>query len=266
MQQTKTRYALYALGTVLSLTTSLLTTATAATPAPTTTLAQAKPASATTAKSTSGEAAVQRNWGSVVWRDEFSYTGRPQPTKWRLYDGEGHAGHGHRRSSAWKVSGGSAIVTGSSGRVTGGMSARFGQKYGRWETRMKTNSRDHNYHPVLLLWPDRPTPSTCPEVDFAESSKDTTRVRFFLHYGCAPKQTRGSKVVDMTRWHNYAVEWTPDRISGYVDGVRFFTDSNKSHLPRGSMHQTLQLDLFPDGSSLKTSTMSIDWVRVYKLQ
>jgi beta-glucanase (GH16 family) len=131
---------------------------------------------------------------------------------------------------------------------------------------MKTNARDSEYHPVLLLWPDKPTPSTCPEIDYAESSKDLTKVRFFLHYGCAPKQTRGYKSVDMTEWHNYAVEWTPTRISGYVDGVEFFTDRNQGHFPKGSMHQSVQLDWFPDGSATKKSTMSIDWIRLYKLQ
>jgi beta-glucanase (GH16 family) len=264
MPHLKSRYALFALGTVVGLASSLLSPSPAASTAFTTPSARTASAAVTTTQKTSSEAAVVKKWGPVVWHDEFSYKGRPESTKWRLYDGAGHAGHGARRPSAWQVNGTVATVTGSSGRVTGGMSARFGQKYGRWETRMKTSSRDPEYHPVLLLWPDVPSPSRCPEVDFAEGSKDTTRVRFFLHYGCAPSQTRGSRVVDMTRWHNYAVEWTPDHIFGYVDGVRFFTDANRSHLPTGSMHQTLQLDLFPDGSSLRESTMSVDWVRVYK--
>lgn len=49
----------------------------------------------------------------------------------------------------------------------------------------------------------------------------------------------------MTRWHTYAVEWTPTQITGYVDGVRFFRDSNRGHLPRGPMHASMQLDWFP---------------------
>jgi beta-glucanase (GH16 family) len=259
------RYAHFVLVAISCLTTGFLANATAAT-----NQSAASPvpvaAAAATGKSVSSEPVLKSPSGPQVAGDEFNYTGRPNSTKWSLYDSKGHAGHGNRRPAAWNVNGSSATVTGNSDGTTGGMSARFGQKYGRWETRMKTNARDPEYHPVLLLWPDVPTPSTCPEVDFAEGSKDTTRVRFFLHYGCAPDQTRGNKVVDMTQWHTYAVEWTPSRVSGYVDGVQFFTDTNTAHLPKGSMHQTLQLDWFPDGSPTKTSTMSIDWVRVYRLQ
>lgn len=69
----------------------------------------------------------------------------------------------------------------------------------------------------------------------------------------------------MTRWHNYAVEWTPRHISGYIDGVRFFSDTNRSHLPPGAMHQTIQLDWFPDGTRTKRSHMKIAWIRVYRL-
>ena len=91
-------------------------------------------------------------------------------------------------------------------------------------------------------------------------------VKFFLHYACSGsgKQTYATKTVDTTQWHNYAVEWTPTGITGYIDGAKTFTDTNPAHQPSGTMHQTLQLDWFPDGSSLTTSQMQVDWVRVYK--
>lgn len=161
---------------------------------------------------------------------------------------------------------GVATVSGDSAGTTGGMSAKFAkQKYGRWETRMKTNQRDPEYHPVLILWPDTKS-STCAEIDYAESTSETALVKFFLHYACSgsSKQTYATKAVDTTQWHNYAVEWTPTGITGYIDGVKTFTDTNPAHQPSGTMHQTLQLDWFPDGSSLTPSQMQVDWVRVYK--
>ena len=223
--------------------------------------ASSAPAKATVAQSR--EAAVTHRWGRVVAGDNFQYKGSPKSSEWRVYTGPGHDGNGKRRSSAWYVNGREAVVTGDSRGKTGGMSAKFSQKYGRWETRMRTNVRDSEYHPALLLWPDVKR-SNCPEVDFAESTKDTKKIKFFLHYGCAPKQTAGRKALDTTKWHNYAVEWTPTHITGYIDGVRWFTDSNRSHLPKGRMHQTMQLDWFPDGSRTKTSKMYVAWVRVYK--
>jgi hypothetical protein len=218
----------------------------------------------TQAASTDSLTAARYGWGRVVSGDEFNYRGAPDRRKWRVYSSAGHNGNGRRSASAWRVDGSVATVTGSSRGVTGGMSSRTGKKYGRWEIRMKTNNRDLEYHPNLMLWPDRKA-RNCPEVDFAESTTQASRVKFFLHYGCAPRQTWGSKSLDMTKWHNYAVEWTPSHIYGYVDGVRFFSDTNRSHQPKGSMHASVQLDWFRNGSGLKTSTMSIAWVRIYNV-
>ncbi|MDQ1059038.1 hypothetical protein QFZ23_002939 [Arthrobacter globiformis] len=232
-------------------------------PAPAPAPSPAKPASTMAGSGT--QAASTLGWGSVVAGDEFNYTGTPDRTKWSVYNSPGHAGNGLRSPQAWSVANGVATVSGDSAGTTGGMSAKFAnQKYGRWETRMKTNRRDSEYHPVLILNPVSKS-STCDEVDYAESTSDTTLVKFFLHYACSgSKQTYSAKAVDTTQWHNYAVEWTPAGITGYIDGVKTFTDTIPAHQPSGSVHQTLQLDWFPDGTRTTPSQMQVDWVRVYK--
>ncbi len=214
------------------------------------------------------QAATNFGWGPVVAGDEFSNTGAPDSTKWSVFKGSGHAGKGVRSASAWSVANGVATVSGDSAGTTGGMSAKFAQqKYGRWEVRMKTSDRDPKYHPVAILWPNRGTGATnCPEIDFAEGSTDTSTMKFFLHYKCGGSdfQTYSKTSIDSTQWHNYAVEWTPAGITGYIDGVKTFSDTNPAHQPTVGMHQTLQLDWFPDGSATKPSQMNVDWVRVYK--
>lgn len=238
-----------------------------AAPAP---VAPAKPAPAAPAPvATAGngtQAATTHGWGPVVTGDEFSYAGAPDRTKWGVYNGSGHAGKGVRSPQAWSVGNGVATVSGNSAGTTGGMSAKFAQqKYGRWETRMKTNVRDSEYHPVLILWPNNNASPNCAEIDYAESTSDTALMKFFLHYACGGSaQTTSAKPVDSTQWHNYAVEWTPAGITGYIDGVKTFTDTNPAHQPSVGMHQTLQLDWFPDGSATSPSQMQVDWVRVYK--
>ena len=131
---------------------------------------------------------------------------------------------------------------------------------------MRTSDRDPKYHPVLILWPNNNTSPNCAEIDYAEGSTNTTQIKFFLHYACGGSnfQTTAAKTIDTTQWHNYAVEWTPAGITGYIDGVKTFSDTNRAHLPSMGMHQTLQLDWFPDGSATKPSQMQVDWVRVYK--
>jgi len=203
-------------------------------------------------------------WGKPVARDEFNYTGAPKPRKWSVYDSVGHGGNGIRSPAAWYVNGAVARVTGDSSGTTGGMAALFGhRKYGRWETKMRTNARDREYHPVALLWPDSGDWPCGGEIDYAEGTTDVTEIHFYLHYSCSNLQTSTTKGIDTTRWHAYAVQWTPNRIVGYIDGVRWFRDSKPSHLPPGRMHQTLQLDWFPDATATTTSWMEIAWVRVY---
>ena len=226
------------------------------------------PQAAVAATGNGAQAATNFGWGPVVAGDEFSNTGAPDSTKWSVFKGSGHAGKGVRSASAWSVANGVATVSGDSAGTTGGMSAKFAQqKYGRWEVRMKTSDRDPKYHPVAILWPNRGTGATnCPEIDFAEGSTDTSTMKFFLHYKCGGSdfQTYAKTSIDSTQWHNYAVEWTPAGITGYIDGVKTFSDTNPAHQPTVGMHQTLQLDWFPDGSATKPSQMNVDWVRVYK--
>lgn len=214
-------------------------------------------------------AATNLNWGSPIpaGSDEFNYTGSPDSTKWSLYKGPGHHNKGRRVPGQNTVANGALSITGLSNGDTGGMSSKFrGKTSGKWETRMKVNTRDSEYHPVLILWPDTGgNKTTEAEIDYAESTSDTGRVKFFLHYGKAgtKTQTSASKVIDMTVYHNYAVSWTPSAVVGYIDGVEWFRDSKPGHVPTMPMHQTLQLDWFPDGTALTLSRMDVDWTRAY---
>ncbi|WP_227878648.1 glycoside hydrolase family 16 protein [Arthrobacter dokdonensis] len=252
-------------GTAVS--TATPTVASSPAPAPTSSPATAASPAAPAPAGDGTQAAVKFGWGSAVAGDEFSYTGAPDSTKWSVYNSAGHAGNGTRTPKAWSVANGMATVSGDAEGNTGGMSAKFAQQqYGRWETRMRTNARDPQYHPVLILWPNNNASSKCAEIDYAESTEATAQMKFFLHYACGGSdfQTTTSTPIDTTQWHNYAVEWTPSGITGYIDGVKTFTDTNPAHQPGVGMHQTLQLDWFPNGGATSPSQMQVDWVRVYK--
>lgn len=218
--------------------------------------------------STSTEAAVTQKWGAPLDGDEFNYSGPPNPEKWSVYNGDGHAGQGLRRPAAFSVSGSYVRITGDSHGTTGGMSARFdkGVVYGRWETRMRVPKRDPEYHPVLIVYPlgKRDATVNYQEIDYAESTKDPKVVKFFLHYKDKSTTSSAQKTLDMTQWHNYAVDWAPGRITGYVDGVKWFEDTTASHQPTAPSKSTIQLDWFPDGSSTSTSVMDVDWARYYR--
>jgi hypothetical protein len=209
-------------------------------------------------------AAGTRGWGAVVAGDEFNYTGAPDPTRWRVYSAPGHAGNGVRSPAQMTVNGTRLVISGTSEGTTGGMAATFDRRtYGRWETRMALPAGDNEYHGVAILWPDSKNWPCDGEVDYAENAGDRSVMKFFHHYSCANTHTSASKQIDATRFHNYAVEWTPSGIRGYLDGALWFEDTDRTHLPPGSMHQTLQLDWFPDATPNGPAQMLVDWVRVY---
>ena len=120
---------------------------------------------------------------------------------------------------------------------------------------------------MSLLWPDSGKWPCDGEIDYAEKpGRSMTEVGFYNHYGCSNSQTQAKRTIDVTQWHNYAVEWSPGGVVGYIDGAEWFRDASTSHLPPGPMHQTLQLDWFPvSGQSTKASTADFAWVRQYNL-
>jgi Glycosyl hydrolases family 16 len=219
--------------------------------------ATAKPA--TVAPAVDGVQAATANRWKLVDRDEF--TG-PLSAKWVRYDGEGNSGKGRRTPDAVTVSGGTAVIRGDQKGSTGGMSWRDDRRTGRWEMRAKFPKGDAQYHPVLLLWPENGG-SDDGEVDFAETTSAADSVSFFLHHGSGDQAT-AKKQVDITQWHNYAVEVTADRVTGYVDGQKWFESTDRDTLPRAPVHPVIQLDWFPKGNSPEPSEMLVGWMRIYE--
>lgn len=232
--------------------------------ASTTPSATTPPATTTPTTPPGTSAASARNWGAPNAGDEFNYVGAPNSAKWGVYVGEGHGGNGRRVASAWSGDGNIMRVRGDSGGNTGGMAYKASQFRGKWETRMRAPAGDGDYHPVLLLWPTAEDWPVGGEVDYAEVfPADRQKANFFLHYGSSNSQTQASKTIDVTQWHNYAVEWTPSCMKGYIDNVEWFSDCNASHLPPRKMHMTIQLDAFGGDNGYIQSDMFVDWIRQY---
>lgn len=217
-------------------------------------------------------AAKTLNWGAIARGDEFNYVGPPDSNKWSVYNSVGHAGNGIRSPGAIACDGQVMRISSDANGTTGGMSSRFDlglEPYYRVETRMRTSTRHPEYHPVMLLWPDDAgsVTSGVPEVDYAEGTGDTTKIKFFLHYG-ESSQTQAEQVLDTTQWHNYAVEWSSTAVVGYIDGVEWFRDEDPAHIPTVPMHSTLQLDWFPNDSpdtNPPPSWMEVAWTRQYNI-
>ena len=209
-------------------------------------------------------AAATFGWGKPNRVEDFD---GPLDRSWGLYDGPGHAGNGRRTPDAVTIENGVLTITGDPRGNTEGMAWSPGQKYGRWEGRVRAPASDRSYNALLLLWPDAENFPVGGEVDFMEMSDHTRQsTDMFLHYGKSNSQVQGNVKIDATQWHNWAVEWTPDHIAAFVDGKQWWRTDNTKILPPGPMHLCIQLDWFPrSGSSVQTSHMYVDWVRQYPL-
>jgi hypothetical protein len=141
--------------------------------------------------------------------------------RWWLYDGPGHAGNGRRTPQAITVRDGLLTITGDEAGSSGGMALKGpGQVYGRWEVCVTSPPAAPTYHSVVLLWPDAENWPVGGEIDFMEISGSRRQtVDGFLHFGLDDQRAGGNAQIDATQWHSWAVEWTPDRIATYVDGV-----------------------------------------------
>lgn len=209
-------------------------------------------------------AAGKYGWQNLVREDNFD--GTELGEGWSAYDGPGHAGNGVRSPEQVKLSNGILRIEGTEDGTTGGVAWNPGQLHGRWETRAKYTPGTSAYHQVLILWPDAEDFPVGGEIDYSEvADSERQNLNFFLHYGENNDQVHAEKQVDMTKWHNYAVEWTPEHIIGYVDGEEFFRSEDPKTLPPRAMHPTIQLDWFPEDGEPGTGLMEVDWIRQYGL-
>lgn len=203
-------------------------------------------------------AAATLGWGTPNRESEFN--GTSVDGSWSLYDGHGHAGNGRRTPSAVSVADGVMTITGNANGDAEGMAWNPGQKYGRWELCVRSPATEAaSMHTLALLWPDDEANSP-DEVDVMEIGDPTRQtVETFLHHPGG--QDHGELAIDATQWHAFAVDWTPDSITNYVDGRQWWHTSDKSHLPRGPMHMTIQLDYF--GGPAAEAKEHVDWARQY---
>jgi Glycosyl hydrolases family 16 len=236
-------------------------------------------------------AAARHGWGEPVpeGSDEFDYGHEapepPDPVKWNQVgsgDGcwPGHEGSGRRCAENARVVDGNLRIEGEANGDTGWIASTFDQQYGRWEARVQfrpSNPSDGpQYHPLLILWPRSDRHPEHGEYDYLENVEPGEPcVEAYIHYphdASAPVQLESAERcgVDLTQWHNIAVEWTPDHVKGFVDGDEWFTFTGGGNELRQciqcapAMYQTIQLDNF-FGDRMRPAVYEVDWARVYTL-
>jgi beta-glucanase (GH16 family) len=158
---------------------------------------------------------------------------------------------------------------------TSGMVAsheKFSQRYGWWEARMQL-PRGKGVWPAFWLLPV--TYQWPPEIDIMEhKGRIPDRIWMTLHLpqpGTWRSKSSGGEFAgpDFTAgMHTFAVEWEPNGLRWYVDGV--LRHELRQATPDVPMYVILNLavggdwDGEPDAATVFPAEMQADWVRVYQ--
>jgi beta-glucanase (GH16 family) len=207
-------------------------------------------------------AAERYGWGEPTRRSDFT---DGLPGDWHPYGPEpGHDKEGIRTPEAITVADGTVTISATQDGTTGAMSWHPGQRYGRWEACVRSEAGSGGLNALLLLWPVAEDFPEGGEIDWMEiSSDDRQETDFFLHYGSDNDQDHGSVRHDATQWSAYALEWTPDTITAYVNGEEWYSTSDTEKFPPRPMNMTMQLDYFPPAGG--PAAMHMDWAKQWAL-
>lgn len=251
-----------------------------------------------TAKSDNGLTATQSADVKVsfskllIWSDEFSDDGAPNPDKWGYDIGTGDNGWGNNeaqyytnRSENVIISNGTLKITAQKEQYSGKSytSARlltrgkFDITYGRVEVSAKLPTGGGTWPAIWMLgnsvqtlgWP------ACGEIDIMEhKGNEPTKLYSTLHY---PERFGGNgngTTTDQNNmsasFHKYTLDWTPATLKFYVDDKLYFTFKNEASLPFNNKFFLL-LNFAIGGNfggaidpAFSKSTFEVDYVRVYK--
>ncbi len=208
---------------------------------------------------------------ALLFSEEFDGTSIDE-TAWDLYDSPGHDGIGLRRPAALSLDGnGNLVVTAKMVNdviVSGGMAHRLDFTYGRVEFRVRAEpDPTATMSAVVLTWPQKQWSPEFTENDMYETGPQVNnRGRFetFIHYGTDNSQKWVSHRVDPSQWHTIAMEWRPDLLEIYIDGMLSWSLTDPVAIPDVLHHVCIQLDARGKRRLTQPVRMWVDYVRVYQ--
>lgn len=182
---------------------------------------------------------------TLVWNDEFEEGNQPNTSEWWYETGGGGWGNGELQHYVSGSQGGEQLAKIENGILTI-TAKKIGETvysirmntvkswtYGYFEARLKVPVGKGTWPAFWMMpknftaWPDDG------EIDIMEHvGYDPNVIHSSIHckayYHSIGTQKTGTRSVPtaQTEFHVYAVEWTPDFIKGYVDGVNYFTFLN----------------------------------------
>ncbi|WGQ09434.1 glycoside hydrolase family 16 protein [Pedobacter gandavensis] len=190
---------------------------------------------------------------SITWGDEFNYMGTPDPKKWNMSTGNGYYGWGNHelqyftgRSKNVKVEDGKLKIIAlnesysgfnyTSGKIVSNKKQRYGRYIikakmplgaGLWPAIFGFGERHKDYD--LKTWPN------CGEFDIVEiKGQNDRQVNYNVHSANssgASNMVMLPTQVTLNQFNEYRMDWTPDYIKWYFNGVlmRTFNNNGKGY-------------------------------------
>ena len=166
------------------------------------------------------------------------------------------------------------VYSGKQRSFTSGMMTTYGkfsQRYGRFEIRCRVPKGKGMWPAFWLLpeplgWP--------PEIDVLEILGHEPSKLYMTHHFRDEQKKRGSHGGSWSgpdfsaEFHEFAIEWSPQAIAWFVDGVERFR--SEKNIPRGKMYLLVNLAVggdwpgAPDEKTQLPAAFTVDYVRVYE--
>jgi hypothetical protein len=138
------------------------------------------------------------------------------------------------------------------------------QAYGKYAVRFRADSL-HGFRAAWMLWPQSGVFPRDGEIDYPEGGLDSSFCGFMHHQGATVgnDQYAVCHVGTYSSWHTASTEWTPNRVSFYLDGVQ--VGSSTSRIPNTPMHWVLQTESCLSACPAPTTAgnLQIDWLVMY---
>lgn len=247
------------------------TTAPTTTAKPTTTQAPTTQAPTTTQPPSTAPPSNGSCW-NLVMQDDFNGSA-VNTSIWSPYNSGGNAGHGLRRPSAISVGNGLLTITArmeNGSLVSGGMSHKYSQAYGRYEFRVRTDvDPSESMSGIVMTWPQSNVHPRDGENNIYEtlgSPGDRHEFYTFIHkpFGSTSDQDYTVHPVNASDWHTMAMEWRPGQMNIYRDGslVKQINETSADLIPDVAHFATIQFDAWHDSLPNPVS-MQVDYIKVY---
>lgn len=148
---------------------------------------------------------------------------------------------------------------------------KFSQQYGRFEIRCRV-PKGKGMWPAFWLLPD--PLGWPPEIDVLEILGHEPKKVYMTHHFRDEQRKRGSHGGSWvgpdfsTGFHEFAVEWSPQTIVWFVDGVERFR--SEKNIPQGKMYMLVNLAVggdwpgAPDENTKLPAAFEVDYVRAYE--